>query len=77
KPQTVKKSTEDLEQTHAEFVVDFWRDFAVYQPSDILNVHETAINFEHNRAPVITIAVHWNEVFLILQFSGFRAARAD
>ncbi|ETP28022.1 hypothetical protein F442_22694 [Phytophthora nicotianae P10297] len=46
KPQTAKKSTEDLEQTRVEFGNDFWRDFAAYQPSEILSVDETAINFD-------------------------------
>ncbi|ETI29693.1 hypothetical protein F443_23194, partial [Phytophthora nicotianae P1569] len=46
KPQTANKSTEDLEQTRVEFVINFWRDFAAYQPSEILNVDETAIDFD-------------------------------
>ncbi|KAG6976895.1 hypothetical protein JG688_00000890, partial [Phytophthora aleatoria] len=46
KPQTAKKSREDLEQTRAEFALDFWRTYAEYEPSEIVNVDETAINFD-------------------------------
>ncbi|ETP24589.1 hypothetical protein F441_02446, partial [Phytophthora nicotianae CJ01A1] len=31
------ESTEDLKQTRARLTINFWRDFAAYQPSEILN----------------------------------------
>ncbi|ETM01095.1 hypothetical protein L917_02277, partial [Phytophthora nicotianae] len=37
KPQTAKESTEDLKQTRARLTINFWRDFAAYQPPEILN----------------------------------------
>ncbi|EGZ07517.1 hypothetical protein PHYSODRAFT_528766 [Phytophthora sojae] len=46
KPQTAKKSTEELEQTRAEFALDFWKTHAAYGPEGIYNVDETAINFD-------------------------------
>ncbi|ETN15134.1 hypothetical protein PPTG_07319 [Phytophthora nicotianae INRA-310] len=46
KPQTAKESTEDLKQTRARLTINFWRDFAAYQPSEILNVDETAISYD-------------------------------
>ncbi|KAG3248045.1 hypothetical protein PI124_g7294 [Phytophthora idaei] len=46
KPQMAKKSTEELEQTCAKFALDVWRTYAEYEPSEILNVDETAINFD-------------------------------
>ncbi|EGZ09332.1 hypothetical protein PHYSODRAFT_525315, partial [Phytophthora sojae] len=46
KPQTAKKSTEELEQTRAEFTLDYWKTHAVYGPESMYNVDETAINFD-------------------------------
>ncbi|GMF30798.1 unnamed protein product [Phytophthora fragariaefolia] len=46
KPQTAKKSTEALEQTRAEFALDFWKTHAAYGPEGMYNVDETAINFD-------------------------------
>ncbi|KAG6976306.1 hypothetical protein JG688_00001491 [Phytophthora aleatoria] len=52
KPQTTKKSTEELEQTCAKFALDFRRTYAEYEPSDILNVDETAINVDMTPARI-------------------------
>ncbi|EGZ20291.1 hypothetical protein PHYSODRAFT_245985 [Phytophthora sojae] len=46
KPQTAKKSTEELEQTRAEFALDFWKTHAAYGPEGMYNVDETAIHFD-------------------------------
>jgi hypothetical protein len=46
KPQTAKKSTADLEQTRAEFAIEFWGKYEAYGPGGMLNVDETAINFD-------------------------------
>ncbi|EGZ10661.1 hypothetical protein PHYSODRAFT_369061, partial [Phytophthora sojae] len=46
KPQTAKNSTEELEQTRAEFALDFWKTHAAYGPEGMYNVDETAINFD-------------------------------
>ncbi|KAE9035824.1 hypothetical protein PR003_g4616 [Phytophthora rubi] len=44
-PQTTKKSTEALEQTRAEFELDFWKAHAAYGPEGMYNVDETANQF--------------------------------
>ncbi|GMG14901.1 unnamed protein product [Phytophthora fragariaefolia] len=46
KPQTANKSTETLEQTRAEYALDFWKTHAAYAPEGMYNVDETAINFD-------------------------------
>ncbi|KAE8894859.1 hypothetical protein PF010_g4660 [Phytophthora fragariae] len=44
-PQMAKKSTEALEQTRAEFELDFWKTHAAYGPEGMYNVDETANQF--------------------------------
>jgi hypothetical protein len=38
--------TEPLDLEKVTFALDFWRDHAEYNPRGIINVDETAINFD-------------------------------
>lgn len=38
--------SERLEETRAAFAIEFWAQYSMYQPSEIYNVDETAINFD-------------------------------
>ncbi|GMF70961.1 unnamed protein product [Phytophthora fragariaefolia] len=46
KPQDTKMPTSELMQTRAEFSIDMWGKYATWCPTKILNMVETAINFD-------------------------------
>ncbi|KAE8963673.1 hypothetical protein PR001_g29296, partial [Phytophthora rubi] len=46
KPQSAKKSYEELEETRAEFALSFWAKYEAFGGGGVLNVDETAIMFD-------------------------------
>ncbi|KAG2851344.1 hypothetical protein PC113_g15990, partial [Phytophthora cactorum] len=55
KPQTAKKSREDLEQTRAEFALDFWRTYAEAVSNDEVYIGGLTIR-ERNRSTFILVS---------------------